>query len=234
MASSWAGTSVRSMAAKSVVTPAVSSSSCWEERSVQMSWAQRYTPGQLASMVALSSLLKAACQAVVSPARSWGTKSPARYSTMSAAATAVFRLPPALSASKAMQPFSATVSRRVFTAPRASVTACSGVALSGVAWVSVCAVAGAAVSGGVELVLCLWWTARHTGLRPPLFRWLAAPGLASLLAGLTANLLFRVLKDAGLAPVPAGLAALAFFLVLYLSALQAQGVEARAFLRALR
>ena len=31
-----------------------------------------------------------------------------------------------------------------------------------------------------------------------------------------------------------GLAALAFFLVLYLSALQAQGVEARAFLRALR
>ena len=31
-----------------------------------------------------------------------------------------------------------------------------------------------------------------------------------------------------------GLAALAFFLVLYLSALQAQGVEARSFLRALR
>ena len=95
-------------------------------------------------------------------------------------------------------------------------------------------VAGAVASGGLELVLCLWWTARRTGLRPPLFRWLAAPGLASLLAGLTSNLLFRVLKDAGLAPVPAGLAALAFFLVLYLSALQAQGVEARAFLRALR
>ena len=95
-------------------------------------------------------------------------------------------------------------------------------------------VAGAVASGGLELALCLWWTARRTGLRPPLFRWLAAPGLASLLAGLTSNLLFRVLKDAGLAPVPAGLAALAFFLVLYLSALQAQGVEARAFLRALR
>ena len=68
-------------------------------------------------------------------------------------------------------------------------------------------VAGAAVSGGLELALCLWRTARRTGLRPPLFRWLAAPGLASLLAGLTSNLLFRVLKDAGLAPVPAGLAA---------------------------
>ena len=94
-------------------------------------------------------------------------------------------------------------------------------------------VAGAAVSGGVELVLCLWWTARRTGLRPPLFRWLAAPGLASLLAGLTSNLLFRLLKDAGLAPVPAGLATLAFFLTLYLAALQAQGVEAGGLLWAL-
>ena len=54
---------------------------------------------------------------------------------------------------------------------------------------------------------------------------------AAALAGLTGNLLFRVLKDAALDPVPAGLITLAFALVLYLAALQAQGVKARETLR---
>ena len=40
-----------------------------------------------------------------------------------------------------------------------------------------------------------------------------------------------VLKDSGLAPVPAGLATLVFALILYLAALQAQGVRAREVLR---
>ena len=55
--------------------------------------------------------------------------------------------------------------------------------------------------------------------------------LAAALAGLAGNLLFRVLKDAGLEPVPSGLATLVFALVLYLAALQAQGVRVRAVLR---
>ena len=95
-------------------------------------------------------------------------------------------------------------------------------------------VAGTVASGALELALCLFWTVRRTGLRPPLFRWLAAPGLSSLLAGLTSNLLFQVLKDAGLSPVPAGGAAALFFLVLYLAALQAQGVGIKEGVEALR
>ena len=72
---------------------------------------------------------------------------------------------------------------------------------------------------------------RSVGLKIQPFQWLTAPGLAALLAGLTGNLLFRVLKDSGLDPVPAGLSTLVFFLVLYLAALQAQGVQAREVLR---
>lgn len=92
-------------------------------------------------------------------------------------------------------------------------------------------VAGAVASTALELGLCLWQIVRATGLQVRPFQWLAAPGLASLLAGLVGNLLFRFLKDSGLAPVPAGLATLAFALVLYLAALQAQGVRAREVLR---
>ena len=72
---------------------------------------------------------------------------------------------------------------------------------------------------------------RATGLEVRPFQWMAAPGLAAALAGLVGNLLFRVLKDAGLEPVPSGLATLVFALVLYLAALQAQGVRVREVLR---
>ena len=92
-------------------------------------------------------------------------------------------------------------------------------------------VAGAVVSTALELGLCLRQIVRATGLKVRPFQWLTAPGLAALLAGLTGNLLFRVLKDSGLAPIPAGLATLIFALVLYLAALQAQGVKAREVLR---
>ena len=37
---------------------------------------------------------------------------------------------------------------------------------------------------GLELVLCFAAAARHAGLSLDIFRWLTAPGLASLLAGL--------------------------------------------------
>ena len=92
-------------------------------------------------------------------------------------------------------------------------------------------VAGAAFSTALELVLCLWQLVRATGLEVRPFQWLTAPGLASLLAGLTGNLLFRYLKDTGLPPVPAGVGTLVFALVLYLAALQAQGVRACDILR---
>lgn len=92
-------------------------------------------------------------------------------------------------------------------------------------------VAGAVASTALELGLCLRQLVRATGLEVRPFQWLTAPGLAALLAGLTGNLLFRYLKDAGLSPVPAGLGTLAFALILYLAALQAQGVKAREVLR---
>ena len=92
-------------------------------------------------------------------------------------------------------------------------------------------VAGAAAASALELGLCLWQAVRSSGLAVRPFQWLTAPGLAALLAALTGNLLFRYLKDAGLSPVPAGLGTLAFALVLYLAALQAQGVKAREVLR---
>lgn len=92
-------------------------------------------------------------------------------------------------------------------------------------------VAGAVISTALELGLCLWQIVRATGLRLQPFRWMAAPGLAALLAGLTGNLLFRILMDSGLEAVPAGLGTLGFILVLYLAALQAQGVRVREILR---
>ena len=88
-------------------------------------------------------------------------------------------------------------------------------------------VAGAVVSTLVEWILCLWLVLRSTGLKPHLFQWFTAPGLASLLAALTSNLLLHRLKESGLDPLPAGAACLLFGLVLYLSALQAQGVNLR-------
>ncbi|NBI10759.1 stage V sporulation protein B, partial [Colidextribacter sp. OB.20] len=91
--------------------------------------------------------------------------------------------------------------------------------------------AGAVASTALELGLCLRQLVRATGVALRPFQWLTAPGLAALLAGLTGNLLFHSLKDAGLSPVPAGLGTAAFALILYLAALQAQGVKARETLR---
>ena len=92
-------------------------------------------------------------------------------------------------------------------------------------------IAGAVVSTALELGLCLHQLVRATGLEVRPFQWLTAPGLAALLAGLTGNLLFQYLRDSGLPPVSAGLGTLAFALVLYLAALQAQGVRALDILR---
>ena len=66
-------------------------------------------------------------------------------------------------------------------------------------------------------------------MKPRLFQWCAAPGLAALLTGLCARLLFRVLLDAGFSPPLSVLFTLLFGVVLYLAALFAQGVGRSSF-----
>lgn len=92
-------------------------------------------------------------------------------------------------------------------------------------------VAGTVTSTALELGLCLWQVVRATGLKVRPFQWMAAPFLSAALAGLTGNLLFRFLKDSGLTPISAGAATLVFALILYLAALQAQGIKAQEILR---
>lgn len=100
-----------------------------------------------------------------------------------------------------------------------------GVALPGVGIRAF--VAGTVASSALGAALCAWRAVRGTGSRLPLFRCLTAPGLAALLMGLTANLLLHKLKDSGLGDFPACAAAAVYGLVLYLAALQAQGVSLR-------
>lgn len=88
-------------------------------------------------------------------------------------------------------------------------------------------VAGLLVSELLGAALCTWQAVRATGVSIPLFQCLTAPGLAALLMGLTANLLFQVLKDQGLGVMPAGAATLLYSVILYLAALQAQGISLR-------
>ena len=91
--------------------------------------------------------------------------------------------------------------------------------------------AGFVLSAALGLALNWLAVRRACGLRPRLFQGLVAPGLAALLAGLTANLLRRALSDAGLDPLAGAAACLVFGGVLYLAALQAQGVDLRRIFR---
>lgn len=107
---------------------------------------------------------------------------------------------------------------------------CDGVQLALTAWlVPKMGMEGFVVSTGVSTVLGLLLCAQRliacTGLRLELFRWLTAPGLATLLMALTTNLLVRALKDWGTGALWANLAGTAFGVVLYLAALSAQGVK---------
>lgn len=88
-------------------------------------------------------------------------------------------------------------------------------------------VAGFVASSLVGTVLDLFSLCRAARLRPEWFRWFLSPTLAALLMGLCANLLFRWLTDGGLTHGMACLAVLPFGLILYLAALQAQGVFSR-------
>ena len=88
-------------------------------------------------------------------------------------------------------------------------------------------VAGTLVSEVLGAILCARCAVRATGTRLPLFQCLTAPGLAALLMGLTSNLLFQYLTHQGVPVLPAGGATILYGLVLYLAALQAQGVSLR-------
>lgn len=72
---------------------------------------------------------------------------------------------------------------------------------------------------------------RSTGLQMNTFAWGVAPGLAAVLMGLTCNLLFHVLLDAGVGELTAMGGCTLFGVVLYLVALQAQGVRLRKLFR---
>ena len=86
-------------------------------------------------------------------------------------------------------------------------------------------VAGALVSAGLEALLCLALTLRHTGLALRPLPWLIAPGLAALLSALTMSLLQRRLLSCGFGALSSAGTCLVFGGVLYLAALSAQGVE---------
>lgn len=85
-------------------------------------------------------------------------------------------------------------------------------------------VAGFVITSALGVLLNWLCVAGSTGLRPRIFAWLTAPALAALLSGLCSNLLFHYLLDRGLASVLSAGSCVAFGAVLYLAALQAQGV----------
>ncbi len=86
-------------------------------------------------------------------------------------------------------------------------------------------VAGTVISAVLGAVLCAQRAVKGTGTRLPVFQCLTAPGLAAILMGMTSNLMFRYLKDSGLGLIHAGGAVLVYGIILYLAALQAQGVS---------
>lgn len=86
-------------------------------------------------------------------------------------------------------------------------------------------VTGLWVSSLVGLVLNWLDLRKATGIRVRVFCWMVAPGLASLLMGLCCRLLFGKLVEVGLSLPLSCVATAVFGVLLYLSALQAQGLR---------
>lgn len=86
-------------------------------------------------------------------------------------------------------------------------------------------VAGFVASTVLGVVLKWFQVRRATKLKLHLFQWGAAPALAALLMGLVVNLLFRFLINNGVDGALSCLACILFGTVLYLAALNAQGVR---------
>ena len=74
------------------------------------------------------------------------------------------------------------------------------------------------------LALNGWAIYKTIGLKPDWFRWLVAPGLATMLAGSCGRLLLTFLTRSGVGELEGSLTVLAFGTVLYLCAMTAQGV----------
>lgn len=88
-------------------------------------------------------------------------------------------------------------------------------------------VAGFVLSSLAGMGLNLVSVLRCASLRPQILTWFLCPLLAALLMGLCANLLFRIFLDGGLSlPVSCLLAAI-LGVIVYLAALQAQGILPR-------
>ena len=88
-------------------------------------------------------------------------------------------------------------------------------------------VAGFVLSSLLGVGMDLHNLCRVVRLRPKWRSWFLSPLLAALLMGLWSNLLFHLLLGGGLGHLPACLIVVPFGVLLYLAALQAQGVEPR-------
>ena len=86
-------------------------------------------------------------------------------------------------------------------------------------------IAGFVLSSLVGTVLDLVSLCRAADLRPAWRDWFLSPVLSAVLMGLCGNLLFRWLTDNGISHAAACLGVLPFGSILYLAALQAQGVR---------
>ncbi len=92
-------------------------------------------------------------------------------------------------------------------------------------------VAGFVASSALGMLLNWRQIRKATGLKLQMFQWCTAPALSALLMGLVIRLLFRVLVDHNVDGPAAVAACLVFGGVLYLAALQAQGVRLRQLFR---
>jgi len=90
--------------------------------------------------------------------------------------------------------------------------------LRGFAW-------GYVISSAVGALLSWKKLSWETGLKLPAFDWFIAPVLASALSASCTQLLYTVLLRDGMTILPSGCICLLFGLLLYLAALQAQGVS---------
>lgn len=86
-------------------------------------------------------------------------------------------------------------------------------------------VAGLLVSTMLGVVIRWFQVRRATKLKLALFQWCTAPALASLLMGLVVNLLFHTLMSRGVDGIVTSLVCILFGGILYLVALNAQGVH---------
>lgn len=88
-------------------------------------------------------------------------------------------------------------------------------------------VAGTLLSSALGAILCARCAVQVSGVKIPAFECMTAPALGAVLTGVTGNLLFRYLKDNGCEVPVSGAITLIYGVVIYIAALQAQGISLR-------